>query len=210
MNKKYTKSFILYISTLFLVLGCNNEQINENNTLEKLGLNGKVKSIKIVIYGFIDKNDDGTILENEKVNQYKTFTSFNTNGNEIERIKYNRDGSLDSKDINKYDDRGNRIELVVSDFKNDIEVKFLEKYDLKGNKIEQKCFNKKGELFSKEIIKNNINGFKVERKVFNKKGENNYIELFNYDDLGNKIERKVYSLDSKGEFFFRCKIFIHL
>ena len=96
---------LLYLFLTVLIVGCSDDA--KKNDLTVLNLNGNVKSITYTTFEAIEKFGE---ITNGKMG-YSSSSIFNNNGNEIEGNYYGADGSLENKNIYKYDDKGNEIEI---------------------------------------------------------------------------------------------------
>jgi len=159
---------IIYTFLALMLISCFGQ--NNKNSLQKEKILGNVKSVREISYVAHDKF--GKVSKGARKGDilHQDFLKiFNTNGNNIETIIYNSDGSLFQKHINKFDKNANEVEKNIYDSNNSLKWKYLIKYDDKGNKIEENYYSSDGNLHSKETYK--------------------------YDNEGNKIEENYYSLE---------------
>ena len=154
---------LLYLFLTVLIVGCSDDA--KKNDLTVLNLNGNVKSITYTTFEAIEKFGE---ITNGKMG-YSSSSIFNNNGNEIEGNYYGADGSLENKNIYKYDDKGNKIERNYYKADGSLSSKDIYKYDDKGNMLEVYSYEADGSLENKNIYK--------------------------YDDKGNEIERNYYKAD---------------
>ncbi len=145
--------FILVFTYVSLVFGFSQskKEVKKN----------KIKSISEFI----------SVMENGKPVSYQlSYIVFDKNGNTIENIEYNKDGSLKKKETCKYD----------SD----------------NNKMEETCYSKKE---SKEPKSNSENKVENTKTVYKYNANKDRIEDCEYDGTSGKLIRKqVYSYDKKG------------
>lgn len=177
-----------------LIMGCESEQTE--NTLSRLNIKGDVKS-------YINKTYDVTIkfgeIEKESIRFY-WVRNFNEEGNEVESIFYNSDGSLSTKDIFKYDEEGNLLELITYKSDGSFDIKSTMKYDEEGNEVEYIRSDDSGILF-KHSYKYDEKGNQVERfSDFSFiDGEGVYTSTMKYDEEGNLLEDTFFQLDGSSE-----------
>ena len=85
--------------------------------------------------------------------------SFDLDGNVVEYILYDQNGSLSKKSTNKFDSNGNVVEWLSYESDGLLEMKYIFKYDSNGNKVEESHYdpeeNLKNDYFgvSKHIFK---------------------------------------------------------
>ena len=115
-------------------------------------------------------------------------TKYDLNGNKIEVIHYDPDGSQTFKTLYKYDPNGNMIEEAVYNSDGSLDYKYLCKYDSNGNVIEKARYDGEGSLGDKFIYKYDLNGNLVE---WNRQGYYSMMEpekySAQYDAQGNRI-----------------------
>jgi hypothetical protein len=181
--------FPLTFTVCFLAACSDDRPINRPiNTLENMGLKGKVKTLTQIIY---EAKDD--------IN--KVISLFDNNGNLIE-VSYfitRIDGNLifRDKEIYKYDEKGREIECEWSGVQmlgkydeNKYGLRRLSKYDEKGNRIEAATYRlTDGKLLEKYINKYDEQGNKKEEAKYDAGGT--LIESFTikHDNEGREIER---------------------
>jgi uncharacterized FlaG/YvyC family protein len=105
------KIVVLILVSLFL--GLIAPKIKQKTDLFKRNLNGKVKSIRHSVFEATiksDKIEKGNIIE--FYNNY--LKEFNQEGNQVNHINYNLNGSLHSTYISIYDEDGNKSENSAS------------------------------------------------------------------------------------------------
>mgnify|MGYP001133753860 CR=1 FL=1 len=150
----------VFLALLMLVVAFSTVSFKKEvkkNDLKDNGLNGKVKYIEIKTYSV--SNNFGEIQKG-KLLEYE-FKSFNKDGNYLNIIY----GSLEAKNIYKYDSKGNNIEESLYNFDGSMEVKYIYKYDSKGNMIEESEYDSDGNLKRKYIYKNDSKGNMIEEII---------------------------------------------
>ena len=110
----------LIILLLFLSVGfCQQKKTDEPNP--KKG----IKTETISKYEFEEK-----FGELKEIQEWKIISKYDSDGNKVEWLEYNSDGSLESKTIYKYDSNGNKVEWL----KYDLESKFGELQEIPTKK----------------------------------------------------------------------------
>ena len=144
------------LMSLLLITSCNVKKTHDTTPKRQgyeeweLGSNlcGDVDSVTITNYKLTDKF--GELVKDRIIN--KNVYKFNLRGDVVERVDYNRDGSLNWKELIKYDSQGNKIEWISYKDDGSLNYKYLYKYDSQGNKIEEASYNDDGSLSSKYLI----------------------------------------------------------
>ena len=88
------KKVLTIVLAMFFLAFCEKSNAQKND-LAELKLNGKVKSLKEILYEAMIKSGEvvkGDVLTNEQI-------IFNEKGNKLEENNFNPDGSLSSKHI---------------------------------------------------------------------------------------------------------------
>ena len=169
-----------------LLHSCSNENqnvIQTNYLLEEYNLYGNVKSYKTTPYFLV--NNFGKISKGDRRSGY--YEAFNKQGNIIESIRTNRDGSLWWKKTYIYN-HGFLIEENEYDENNKLEKKWIHQYDDQGNKIGSNEYNSDGTPESKKSFKYSGRRFLLEENEYN--ALDFLIEKYTYiyDEHGNEIE----------------------
>ena len=94
-----------------------------------------------------------------------SYTAFDKNGNTLEDIQYNKDGTVKKKITTKYDSNKNKTEEVEYDGTGVIK-KHLYSYNSKGDKTLEVTYDGSGKLIKKEVYLYNNKGLKVEKKIY--------------------------------------------
>lgn len=134
-----------------------------------------------------------------------TYTAFDKNGNTLEKIEYNRDGSIKNKETFKYDAAGNVLEETAFEGKaekNSKEAnnkKVTYKYNSSNDKTEENVFDGEGKLIRKTVFTYNRNGDKSAEVVMDASGKMIKKMIYTYDGKGLKSERKTYNGDNQLE-----------
>src|SRR5574343_171559 len=215
-NSLKTKFFFLVLITIFQ--SCSGKQ--DDNDWTKENLKDKVKSYSEIHYEAFE--EFGEIKKRKKL--YGFNYDFDLSGNLIVKEYLNSDGSLNSKDITKYDDLGNKIDwsfydtngTLYSKFiysydsnKNliqdnnldrygDIELKRIYKYDDNGNEIEVNSYGSNGGLTSKLSTEYDENENKINVSQFEKNGLIRFKSVYKYNKKGNKLEELKIEYDNYG------------
>ncbi len=103
------KSPLLLMSCLvfsILIIGCCSEP--KENHLTERNIKGDVKSIIEKEYDAIERFGE---IEKESINSWDDI-AFNEEGNPVEEISYDSDGSIDWKFTSEYDEEGNQVETI--------------------------------------------------------------------------------------------------
>ena len=135
---------LFIISLLFLSVGFGQNTTDEPNPMK--GVKTQIKSI----YEFEEK-----FGELKEIQEWKIISKYDSDGNKVEWLEYNSDGSLESKTIYKYDSNGNNVEWSMYDSEGNLTdnvfgvSKTIYKYDSKNRIIESISYDfesKFGEL----------------------------------------------------------------
>ena len=201
-------------------------------------LKGKVKTYRVLDYQFDEQGKpqrgayeafteyDNTgkikkmIIQNTDV--YLAYTdTYDVDGKLLESVSRDKNDSILSKNVYKYDDKGNRVKhdvltadgIVFMSRENDYDNKglLIERrecmsglctdknlytYDSKGFVVEENRYSK-DLLVSKITYKNNDKGNPVEKVVYTKDGEVKQKVVTKYDAKNNEIEVNIYDKDGK-------------
>lgn len=191
--------------------------------LENTDLKGKVKSLKKVIYGVVEK--DGEINKGEIQTHYYYYYCFNKDGfnteensnvttsdsilynmktiykyddeNRFEKVIFSFGGGLFRENNYKYDDKDNFIEITVHTGSDDLFVVYKYKYDNVGNIIEEKQNDSSGITISMNTFKYDGKENMIEHNCFFlKKSKLRLLfkKKFKYDDRGKLTEMKLNNL----------------
>ncbi len=101
---------------------------------------------------------------NKTITDSKIF--YDSNGNILEEINYDKEGALKSITKYKYNSSGDIIEETEHDDKNILKEKRLTKYNNLGEKVEELILDKENKQLKKNIITYDSKGFKTERKTY--------------------------------------------
>ena len=128
------KSPLLLMSCLvfsILIIGCGSEQKENHlteqkeNHLTERNIKGDVKSVIEKEYDAIERFGE---IEKESINSWYDI-AFNEEGNQVEWISYDSDGSIDSKWTSEYDEEGNQVEKITYDSDGSLTLKYTYEYD---------------------------------------------------------------------------------
>ena len=148
----------------------------------------KIKSITELI----------TVTDNNKTNSYKEqYTAFNKNGEIIEEIEFNKDGSIKKKATVKYDSNDNKTEetfFIPADLKQKKNCKIIYKYNANNDKMEENEFDSNtGKLIRKQVCSYNGKGERVTEETYDANNKLVKKNIYSYDSRGLKIEKKTFN-----------------
>ncbi|NVO02950.1 MAG: hypothetical protein HXX09_09660 [Bacteroidetes bacterium] len=180
--------------------------LKESKNIESDGLMRSYKQY----YNF---DYDGNIIKVKSQFKDKTVLScymiYDCAGNQIERITYMADGTIQRKESYVYDNWGNQIEEYKYNYSTFryFTLKLINKYDVKGNKVETTTFKYDGERGSRNTSKYDNNGNQTEICYFNSKDSLLYKNKFKYevDKIGNWI-KKIHFINEKPDFIVERNI----
>lgn len=202
------KIALLSLFIIFLI-GCKKE--NNKNDLLDLGLKSKVKSVVETYYNVeekfgeihlakqnwkIDKhfNEDGFISQKSssfsdgsgRIEKY-----IYDKGNLVEVSSYKLNGSLNWKEITKYDDKKNKTEINTYNSDGSLDSRVRLEYNDKGIVIESNSYKSNGKLDS--TTKYDDSGNKVEYIGYDSNGNIIYTTIQKYDSQNNEKEKEIIS-----------------
>jgi len=181
---KTLKLLTVLIVISFLLLSFKEIEINFIGE-GKINIKGRVKVCTETVYDAVDKFGE---IQKTNLNS-KIIYSFNSKGSVIEKLWYNPNGTVKSKESFKYNDNGKMIEDSSSD------SKIIYKYDNKGNNIEENNYNWDGSLFRKVINIYDDKGNNIESNQYFPDGSLDSKYFFKYDNYKNEIEFNWYKGD---------------
>ncbi|MDO4880374.1 MAG: hypothetical protein Q3983_03770 [Capnocytophaga sp.] len=211
------KHFFLLSFLSFLLFSCKNS--NEKTDLEKQNLHGDISSIRMIPYKPIENN--GKIQKGEVAQEREnSLVIYNPDGNQKEKIFYQKNNDLARKYTYTYNDKKQRTRVDYHKVEGNLNLYYQYKYDDKGNRTEINEYTDKGLLYTQEKRKFDDNNNLKEQSVYNDKGlllkrvifsynkdnnciseqrfdENNTLVAkynYNYDKNDNIIEEKFYNL----------------
>ena len=134
------------------------------------------------------------------------YTAFDKDGNTIEKIDYNKDGTIRRRETAKFDSKGNTLEETSFEAKNEKESKDSNnnkkttyKYNAGDDKTEENVFDGEGKLIKKTVYTYNRNGDKSAEVTMDASGKVLKKSIYTYDAKGLKAERKTYNGDNALE-----------
>ncbi|HEV2912362.1 MAG TPA: hypothetical protein VGX92_03500 [Pyrinomonadaceae bacterium] len=175
---------------------------------------GSVKSVEVYVIDFAMK--DEKIEQGERRRWHST--TYNPEGNILERISYDHLGNPAEKLIYTYDargrntgyeeypaildktltiprkhiytldDRGNRVEYKVYESDGTPASRFTYKYDTKGNKIEEGFYYHTGRFGGKIVYAYDERGNQTSQISYNANGTLNWKNVSTFDEKGNRTE----------------------
>ena len=216
-----TKTVIFFFIFSIFFLQCHAQE-KVKNDVQNLGIQGKVHSVKEIMYQALNKsggiqkgkereNTFRTFNENLNINEEISYDStetiwnrniykYDASGNLTEKTSFKRGGKLTSKSIINYDKNGNMIEQIWYDSDLKVSGSSTYKYDKSNKKILEKIFQPKNQLKSKTTFKYDTKGNKCEEIFYNAEGDTLSRNIFIYDleILLSEIE-----YDASGAIFIR-------
>ncbi|WP_298348195.1 hypothetical protein [uncultured Dokdonia sp.] len=199
----------LFIIFLFLsIVSCISGNQNRETDIERLKLNGQVKSYLKTIHRSSNALKD--TIETTLKEQHRELTLFDKNGNIIEEISFKKDGERYKKWISVYNSEGDEIEKVEIKYPNDTLKRWLNKYDNSGNKIESLIYDSNDSIL--RHTKSSYNDFNKETEstiLKSKKAKNQLVKVgYEYDKDGNRLKTtRHYADNSKTEWFTKYDSF---
>lgn len=205
------------IALIFVIASLNwfPAVIAQNKTdRERADLLSSAKTVEAYIIDFAMK--DGKIEEGKRRPWHST--TYNPEGNIIERISYDHVGNVTEKIIYTYDtrgrnigyeeysaavdktltiprkhiytldDRGNRVEYRVYDSDGTQASRFTYKYDAKGNRIEEGFYYHTGQFGGKTAYTYDEQGNQTSQTSYGADGDANWKTNSTYDAQGNRTE----------------------
>lgn len=138
----------------------------------------------------------------EVANYRSEVKKFDKEGNVIENVTYNRDGSVRRKEAAKYSGK-DKIEEVAQDVNNqkksdndeDDNDKYKHitwKYNSNGDKTEEIWYNEKGAVIKKIVFAYNARGDRQSEITYDAAGKVQKKIVYTYDAKGLRTDKKVY------------------
>ena len=193
---------------MFSIISCISDNQKRKTDVEKLQLNGKVKSYLETIHR--SSNEPNDTIETTFKEQHREHILFDKNGNIIEEISYKKNGERYKKLISVYNSKGDEIEKFEMKYPNDTLKRWLNKYDNSGNQIESMIYDHKDSILSHTKSKYNKSNKEVESIILKSKHAKNQLEKvsYEYDKDGNRIKTtRHYADNSKTEWFTKYDSF---
>lgn len=184
---KHLIPIILFLTSL-LFFSCKNIVIK--NSLSEQNIFGKVKTVTTSYYR-VSKNRDsnGSYMKDTLLG--KTTSTFDTSGNEIEKIQFSSNGKTQTESQFFYDENHHINKTKTKKINEQSHT--IYNYEYSGNEQIEREYNQDGEEILKNIYKYNEQGQRTEKEIFNIKDEaskEKYVYL--YDNKGNWIEYDKY------------------
>lgn len=165
------------LRALTLVLLLINLAVGQKADREKKGLLGAVHSVRAQTADYLDENSK----EKGRAKQLDIVT-YDTKGNESERIIYDDYGFLVGKEVHSRDDKDNLIESILSDPKGVVmERRTYTHYN--GKLVQIMTYDEKGSLVLKQVNSHDSNG---------------RLRAETYYDPKNAVGKTLYEFDGKG------------
>jgi len=140
-----TRNLLIFL-VLILNFSCSTDKTEKKTDLNKLNINGKVKSYLKTISRNSDLQNDS--LKSEPKEVFRESIKLNKEGNIIEKNSYTKSGNLYKTWISKYDENNNEIGIIEIKYPNDILKTWIKRYDKLGNQIESLIYDNKDSLLS--------------------------------------------------------------
>jgi hypothetical protein len=141
---------------------------------------------------------------------------YNDLGLVVEDCYYHYNGTIERKQINKYDTQGNIIESYEYNSKGDLSQKTIYKYDTQGNVLEKSNYNSEGNI-TKKIIYNDLEsvcysyGYRkgmAEKDFYEKYNKKHNIikreEYAHYDRKDSLCTKYTYRYDDREKLIEEC------
>ncbi len=197
---KLNINFLAVLVSFILLVSCSKTE-KEESDLEKMKLNGKVKSLREFSYEAVEKF--GELSRGKRKREYSWKKDkhyiFNRKGYKIELTNFESDGSLYNKTKWKYNDEVNIIEKVKYQQDGSIDTKETHKYNNEGKQTEFKNFNSKGNMVGIFSIEYNTDTAILVKGVKYNKDGSVYIKISGYSkesDNGRMLgETYIYNSD---------------
>ena len=173
------------LRALTLVLLLLNLSVAQKADREKEGLLGVVHSVRSQTVDYLDEN----LKEKGRTKQLDTVT-YDTNGNEIERIIYDDYGFLVGKKVHTHDAKDNLIESILSDPKGVVMERRTYTRD-NGKLVQIMTYDGKGSLVLKQVNSHDAHGRLRDETYYDPKNAVGKT-AYKYDEKGNISEVAFY------------------
>lgn len=132
------------------------------------------------------------------------YDAYDKDGNTTEQTTWFTDGSVNRKELNKFNSKGDKVEEIVIDNKakvntpDDDKYKHVaNKYNANGDKIEETYFDEKGVQIKKTVTTYNSKGDKTQELTTDAAGKQLKKITYTYDGKGLRTEKAVYGPGDK-------------
>lgn len=182
----------LIIFILFTQVSCKSKKITNNNDSNK-----NIKSIKESLFKPDDsiKNAFKSNRDSLFAVKFDTYTVYSKNGKVIEHSRYENNGDLYQKRVNKVNEKSVLIEGKKYNSKGEIKETWKYSYDDSGNMTEVNYYNNDGKFTGKQVDKYDKNNNLIEFTYQNSKGKVTNRQTYKYFKNGNKKEESRYKSD---------------
>lgn len=167
------KNYIFLLLNVFLLLNFQSAFSQKKKSIKKLNLKSVTESVISV-----EEGKSKTLKD--------SYTGFDKNGNVLSEIKYNADGSIRKKTMNKYDEEGNKTEEAEYNGSGKLISKIVNTYNAKGDKSTEMEYDVNNVLLKKSLFSYDSRELKTEKKIYN--GSNVLIKTHKYSYEINKDE----------------------
>jgi len=188
MRLKYIFCFLFFCAFMKVLTAQDKKDVKKN----------KIKSVT----EFVVLNENG-----KDVTFKGYYKAFDKNGKSIEETEFNRDGSIQKKDLTKYDKYNNKIEETnfkkqktaeekMANTKEKNNVRTTYKYNANNDKTEESTYDAvTGKLISKETSSYNNKGEKSIEEI--RDGDDKLVKKIIYAyEKGLKSEKKIFNADN--------------
>jgi YD repeat-containing protein len=146
------------------------------------------------LYGEMTR--DGEIIRDGRK---KSYSIYDPQGNQVERIEYDVSGNVIMRSTDRYDEQGRAIEGTYSGPENFRPEYWRNRYDARGSCVEVVTYTR-GES-TKTVRKFDNRGMEIEALTYDGTEHLEERVKSGYDDRGNKTEASSY--DGKGKLYYR-------
>ena len=173
-------SGILSISTIMMFLFVSSSFSQSRKEIKKYG----IRSTESVITEFVG---------GKEVTHTDSFEKYDNDGNIIEEVEYNKDGTFKKKYTRKYNKAGEITEEVKYDAKGAIVSKVVTAYNESNDKVNEQTYDGTGKLVEWFKYGYNDLGEKTFELSLDEKGKTIRKSLYVYDKNGLRKERKTFN-----------------
>jgi antitoxin component YwqK of YwqJK toxin-antitoxin module len=181
------------IPVLIIGLLCNGALSGAQTTpgTAKADLNGAVKAVRYEVSEFASKG--GKRVEGRRM-PLQTVT-YDANGNKVEQLEYNPDGSVARKLVYTYDARGRANGYEDHAAGSSAPRRHIYVFDEKGKRIEYRIVQPDGAAGEKYLYKYDVRGALIEESLHDHKGALISRNVYAYDDRDRQVSQTRYNAD---------------
>lgn len=191
------------LTVLFLLLSAANAFAQQKQSdRQRMGIAGPAVSYSQFSYAAIDSA--GQIFTG-KVKQENGLArnqvaEFDKNGNLIQLVAYNDNGTIFQRTVNTYDQNGKRTESKITDANGDLVSRFT--IVREANTITESGYDYQNAYEGKSVTRFDAKGNELERTDYNAGDTIIHRVVTGYDSLGRKSTVKMYGPENKPEHLF--------